>query len=530
MRRHARALAMPLSMISIGAISCAAPEFGETTPEVTTREVRRFANQVKDVDILFVIDDSPSMTPKQRALAAAIPQFIQRIEATGANYQIGVVTSDVGATPQGAASGLANCQSSSGDDGLLQRTACSARGTLSQEAVSACQTLCPDARFVPQGGAGFIRKVDGATNVPVALDAQGRDLGPQRAFQCLALVGDGGCGVEGTLEGMRRALDGHRADNKGFPRPGALLSVIVISDEDDCSLSAAGRREMAEGQSQTCDTPDANAVPGCYNPDYRCLARSTICDQPLNTPGAKSNCRERIEDGLIPVNDYAAFLRGLRPDQSQLLLAGIYTLPPLTGGGRLVVSGDTSQKLGRALGANAGCVDPSDPRVFGQPQHRLSKLLGQLPGSLEVSVCDTARYPAALDTIAEAIRQRLAVRCLAGLPQRDPSGTPACLVGDGDSHGGAPARAFPVCAAGCCAAFARSAVGSTDDPAIQAACAAEAAPCYCAVAPEPGSAAAARGLCKQQDGASGAILGVYRPRGQEPPPESQLFVQCKMQP
>ena len=173
MRRHARALAMPFFIATLGSFACSAPEFGETTPEVATREVRRFANQVKDVDILFVIDDSPSMTPKQRALAAAIPQFIQRIEATGANYQIGVATSDVGswtakATPWPVT--LGTCNSFEGDDGELQRLPCNVRSGLSQDAVSACQTLCPDPKFVPEGGVGFIRKVNGVTNVPKIME------------------------------------------------------------------------------------------------------------------------------------------------------------------------------------------------------------------------------------------------------------------------------------------------------------------------------------------------------------------------
>src|ERR1700754_3158145 len=33
----------------------------------------------KDVDILFLIDNSPSMSPKQAAIAQNIPRFIQKI-------------------------------------------------------------------------------------------------------------------------------------------------------------------------------------------------------------------------------------------------------------------------------------------------------------------------------------------------------------------------------------------------------------------------------------------------------------------
>lgn len=509
--------------------ACVSPDYAGPPPQVREHQVDTFANQQKDVDVLFLIDNSPSMTSKQRALAAAIPKFLQRIDATGANYQIAVATSDVGSWPAADrpfAGGPAACASFTGDDGRLQRVACSARAGLSPEALAACQSLCPDPRFVPAGEQGFIRKVDGLTNVPRLIDPQtGKDLGPQRAFQCIALVGDSGCGIEGQLEGMKRALDGHLPANTGFPRPGALLSVILITDEDDCSVSLAGRRVNDPALARQCDAPDANAPAECWNADFRCLAASTVCDQPLNTPGVKTGCRERPQSYLEPLQGYATFLAALRPNRNDLLLAGVYTSPALDKGGRLVVVGDRSQELNRAAGADAGCVSASGDGVIGRPQHRLSGLLGRFAGSIEVSVCDTDRYPSALDRIATAIEQRLQVRCISGAsPAKGASaGSPVCLVGDAaiGPGAGSPPIAFPVCGAGCCQAWARSGVGNAEDPAIQAACGAEPATCYCAVLPEVGSAADK--LCKEEPGRD-TILGVWR---RDPiPPGTALSVQC----
>ena len=98
----------------------------------------------KDVDILFVIDNSPSMSPKQKVLATAIPQFISTIDATGANYQVGIVTTDLGYNPT---PGLENkkpwntipaCNTYVGDDGVLQNTPCTNRTGLQGEAATAC--------------------------------------------------------------------------------------------------------------------------------------------------------------------------------------------------------------------------------------------------------------------------------------------------------------------------------------------------------------------------------------------------------
>ena len=52
----------------------------------------------KDVDILFMIDNSPSMSPKQKALASNISALIQKLEKNKLNYHIGVVSTDIGST------------------------------------------------------------------------------------------------------------------------------------------------------------------------------------------------------------------------------------------------------------------------------------------------------------------------------------------------------------------------------------------------------------------------------------------------
>jgi hypothetical protein len=59
-----------------------------------------------------------------------------------------------------------------------------------------------------------------------------------QAFSQLASVGTNGCGIEQHLEATKRALDGNPL-NAGFVRDSAFLAVIVIADEDDCSLASS---------------------------------------------------------------------------------------------------------------------------------------------------------------------------------------------------------------------------------------------------------------------------------------------------
>ena len=180
--------------------------YGGTLPKVIDTRLH------KDVDILFVIDNSPSMSPKQKVLGNAIKSFINTIEGFGANYHVGIVTTDLGYNPQPNTGNtapwntLTSCNTYSGDDGVLQNIPCTSR-SLVGEAMTACNALCPDPKYVPANGARYISKVDGITNVPVT---PGTDQGPLLSFQCMALVGDIGCGVEQPLESAKRALDNHR--------------------------------------------------------------------------------------------------------------------------------------------------------------------------------------------------------------------------------------------------------------------------------------------------------------------------------
>lgn len=408
------------------AASCESPpEVGETAQPVTcvsddscaldqicdpTRKRCLRPPATRNIDVLFLIDNSPSMAPRQKALAASFKSFMQKIEATGADYHVAIATSDIGSTvaPDARWGNISmSCETFAGDDGLLQAIPCTSRFNLSPEAMAACTALCPDPKYVPSGGL-FISRTGGVTNVPAALVVDPKtgktvDQGPLRAFQCLALVGDGGCGIEGQLEGAKLALDGHRLENSGFLRTGSMLAVIFITDEDDCSVKVTRRAEN-NPLSHDCATPDANASYDCFNADYRCQARSLVCNEALNTPGTKTGCHERDDSYLEPVKKYVDFFSTLRPS-NRLFVSGIWTLPPLDSGGELTVvervgpSGSHSlNRLPQECAAESGGIG-------GAPQLRLSKLAQHFKGrgGVEVSLCDEGSYSSALDGMATTI-------------------------------------------------------------------------------------------------------------------------------
>jgi hypothetical protein len=54
-------------------------------------------------------------------------------------------------------------------------------------------------------------------------------------FQCVAKLGNGGCGYEHQLQALRASLYDVNPENRGFLRDDAFLGIIIMSDEDDCS-------------------------------------------------------------------------------------------------------------------------------------------------------------------------------------------------------------------------------------------------------------------------------------------------------
>lgn len=462
----------------------------------------------RDVDILFVIDNSPSMSPKQKQLASTVDGFIKRIDATGSNYHVGVISTDIGAeTAPGTPFPPRNvdvpgCASYVGDDGELQGTVCSERdqSKWSLDAKSACSTLCPTS-LSPHNGDRYVWKRDGVTNAP------GNDI--IGTFKCMAALGDGGCGLESPLEAAKRALDRHSKTNDGFLRSNSVLAVVFITDEDDCSVQMSARRF---NNPDTIDCSNATQSPlpaSCFRNDFRCLANNIKCTESLTSTGVKTNCTESGNGYLESVDKYVRFFSQLR-GPGALVLAGIWTPSMLDnpGGdpardGKLELDYDDlvcvpgsgmtcgTEALNRGKGAKAACQNKSDAKFFGQAQLRLSKFVRNFPSSarIEQSVCEPQNFGAVLDVVAERITKGVSAYCLTAAPKQDQTGAPLCVVGlidEGTPHA-IPDTQFPTCSARCCAAWSAAGTASApmakpvpSDPTIVAACGAE-PDCFCAV-------------------------------------------------
>jgi hypothetical protein len=162
------------------------------------------------IDVLFMVDNSNSVLPIQEELFSSFAEFIKPFNDFGsADLHIGVVTSDYGA----GATGAPGCKASPGGQlGWLQATGVAA----------------PNGCAAP-ASENFVRYVvNGPNNLPM-----GQDL--LRTLVCMASVGQIGCGFEHPLESVYAALHNNLPANAGFLRPEAVLLVIFVTNEDDCS-------------------------------------------------------------------------------------------------------------------------------------------------------------------------------------------------------------------------------------------------------------------------------------------------------
>ena len=179
------------------------------------------------MDILFVIDDSGSMTEEQDNLILNFPRFIEVLEDyrtpidTQVEYRVGVTTTGVDRKykEQLPIFNIPVPASSSGPDGVLQ-------------APVSCGLSEP------------------------WIDGPGADMAQK--FSCIASVGATGSGTEMPFAALVNALEEHSkpgGPNDGFYRKDedSLLVVVIITDEDDCSVEEGGTIVMNLADVSDCN-------------------------------------------------------------------------------------------------------------------------------------------------------------------------------------------------------------------------------------------------------------------------------------
>jgi hypothetical protein len=252
--------------------------------------VSREALKIDAVDILLVIDDSASTAQLNSRLKSELPSLLNAITMGDADdgkfppatsVHVAVTTTDLGS---GEGTTISGCEGW-GRDGTFVKP---------NEYGLTCEVDYPG-YLAFEGGPAAVATANSVGCVPLVIPQDPSQGGPF------------GCGFEQPLEESLKALlpsdsdvrfvhgTGHGDDeNAGFLRENSLLVVVVVSDEDDCSMS-----DYASFDPQD----EANLMTG------------------LNVA-----CQTHA-DRLYEVQRYVDALRSLRPHNDNVIFGAIAGVP-----------------------------------------------------------------------------------------------------------------------------------------------------------------------------------------------------------
>ncbi len=379
----------------------------------------------KKVDVLLVLDNSGSMGEEQANLAANFGPFIEKLEEAGADYRIGITTTDLGGP---------NCNNP-GRGGELIMSSCLDRPDsfvfkeLDQYQV-ACVDNCalgdadlqvqptairPDGELAPRP---WIESYNGVSNLPEGVD-------PLAAFQCLAPQGISGCGWESTLEAMARAIGNMNDPTQpeyGFLREDALLAVLVVTDEADCSYRGGDKRDAlfdsgafwAEGMSYA-----TSAV--CWNAGTACTGGPSPYDdcRPADYDVDGNLTDDPSAAVLHPISRYVDMLEAVAENKAEgreVLVSLIAGVPEGYPEQPLVYAASDDVEFQKLFGIGAGCTSVVDGvEQTAVPPVRLRAIAEAFPVSETTiySVC-SADYSSAVADIVEGISKELPPACYPG--------------------------------------------------------------------------------------------------------------------
>jgi hypothetical protein len=277
-------------------------------------------------DILFVIDDSPSMGAIQQKLSAQLPIFMQVLQALPEgvpSIHIAVISTDMGA-PSDTSIG---CSAAGDQAAFFNRP----QGTCT------ATTLTAGATYLADDPLGITK------NFQLADPA-----GLPTVFQCIGLLGTGGCGFPQPLAAIDRALgaDGQGPAplrDQGFLRDDAYLGIVIISNQDDCSAPAGSPIFSLNGGSSDLENPLGPLTHyRCNRAGHRCQdlnpqsPDTTFSSPPLNVPVdataetpptlTLSNCvPDETNEMLIPLSKIIMDIQSLKADPANQILVSAVT-------------------------------------------------------------------------------------------------------------------------------------------------------------------------------------------------------------
>jgi hypothetical protein len=277
----------------------------------------------------------------------------------------------------------------------------------------------------------WIESIEGATNLPDGLDTV-------TAMRCLAPQGINGCGFESHLESMYLALSrANKAeeDEVGFLRDNAILSVVFVTDEADCSMNKEWNtifdRELDGGNEVFWSIPGevspSSAV--CWNAGVTCEpagastydscvpANKDFEGNPVSDAEADANAvLYPLRRYIDRVSEIERAKQDLNPGQ-ELLIAAILGVPPNYPTGEITYTVGQGANDPTSFQAQFGIAPGCSAEGLGEavPPVRMKAFADEFLISDDdvnlFSVCSPS-FEAALDNIANAIRDQIRPACM----------------------------------------------------------------------------------------------------------------------
>jgi hypothetical protein len=356
----------------------------------------------RNVDLLFMVDNSSSMRLSQNNLRSNFPTFMTRLKDPPGlpNIHVAVITSDMGAG-DGSISG---CNATGGNNGVFQYS-----GNIIPPATTPCATnLMQGNTFIADNGMGVSN-----------YSGQLEDV-----FTCIAAVGEGGCGFEHQFASITRALgvDGRGGvpqENADFLRPEAYLVIVLITNEDDCSAAPMVPLFDTTANQRLTDQlgPPSN---------FRCNEFGHLCDgahpsrrapgpDDINQTVTYNSCTSNDGEGyLLGVVETANRIKALK-SPGQVIVAAITGAPtPYQVHWKAPSTTDMSCGMASCPWPEISHSCTAQDGSFADPGVRVSEFVNQFGANgLVLSICDNS-FAASLDRIAALINASLKPPCIEG--------------------------------------------------------------------------------------------------------------------
>jgi len=290
------------------------------------------------LDMVFMIDNSPSMAAKQAKMTAQFPKLIGALKDPDngilPDLRVAIIDGDLGT---GGAYAIGSCSAKILPDGI--HSYYGDLGRFQMINATSCGVGSPNAQFLEYKSGAPVNFTGDLNNV----------------FACLAgNLGTLGCGEQHQLQALEFALAakgiGNEAQQTAFLRPNATLGLIFLSDEDDCSAatndgmfgtSPGGTNLATESASLRCSTRShtcSGANLSDSGPGYptthtfstaltNCSARTDACPNPTDGEVSTDTSVPTSCSPLKSVKTLADHIKGLKSSTDQILVAGIFGWP-----------------------------------------------------------------------------------------------------------------------------------------------------------------------------------------------------------